>query len=111
MNAAARALSQGSVFEGGLSGSWLTKNVALIIGLIILNLFSGLLVIYSKDLLRDYTSDLQALSHQQQQAQMVHSRLLLEKGTWDSPKTIQNMAKNKLSMQSPTSKRIIVIES
>jgi len=109
MNAAARALNQGNVFQGDVSSLSLLKRNALVVALWLLVISSALSVVYLRHLERDYYSQVQATQIKMNQAKMVHGQLLLEKTMWTSPKRIQAKAQSMLDMEKATPKAVIII--
>lgn len=110
MNAAAKALSQGDLFQGNYQGEFLTKPRILLIALIALVFVSSLTVIYTKDLERYYVSETQSLKQEILKENLVYNQLLLEHSTWVAPSRLARVARDKLAMQVPKSKRVIVLE-
>lgn len=109
MNAAAKALSGGSLFEGAYRKEWITKPVLLAIVLFVLTILSALMVIYAKELERRYVSELESIQMQFTNAKIRQSQLLLEKSTWTSSARLQQQASQTLSMTYPKSKRVVVV--
>lgn len=109
MNAAARALHQGNVFQGDVSSLSLLKRNALVVTLWLLVIASALSVVYLRHLERDYYSQVQATQIKMNQAKMEHGQLLLEKTMWTSPKRIQAKAQSMLDMEQATPKAVIII--
>jgi cell division protein FtsL len=109
MNAAAKALSEGSLFEGAYRKEWVTKPVLLAFFLFIAVLISALMVIYAKELERRYVSEMESLQTQFTNAKIRQSQLLLEKSTWASSYRMQQQAMSKLNMKYPTNKRVLAV--
>lgn len=109
MNAAARALAQGSLV-GGERRSWaLSVHTCGLILLMLAVLASALTVIYVKDLQRSLFSELQSLEQARDTLRVQTSQLLLEQNTWAAPVRVQAMAQQQLGMIVPVSKDIVTI--
>lgn len=109
MNAAARALAQGSLANGN-SRSWtFSVHTCGLILLMLAVLASALTVIYVKDLQRGLFSELQGLEQTRDSLHVQASQLLLEQNTWAAPVRVQSMAQQQLGMVVPVTKDIVTI--
>lgn len=109
MNAAARALAQGSLV--GIDGRSLTfsrQTIGMIL-LVIAVLTSALAVVYVKALDRQMFSDLQALQQVHDDLHVQSGQLLLEQNTWAAPARVQVIAEQQLNMIEPTVKEVTLV--
>lgn len=109
MNAAAKTISSGSLFEGSYKVEWVTKPMILATSLFIFVILSALMVIYVKDVERRFVSQTQMMQAQYNKAKIRQTQLLLEKSTWMSPARMEKQASEKLAMVYPNAKKVIVI--
>lgn len=92
MNAAARALAQGSFVNVSGQAFSLSRQTLGIILLVMTVLASALSVVYVKNLDRELFSDLQTLQQARDDLNVQSGQLLLEQNTWATPTRIQSMA-------------------
>ena len=109
MNAAAKALSAGSLFEGGYRREWVSRPIIALVSLFILVLISALMVIYTKEIERRFISETQLLQTKYTKAKIRQTQLLLEKSTWMSPARLEKQAANTFDMRYPAQKKVIVL--
>ncbi len=83
----------------------------LIIALAIMLFFSGLSVVYVKDLYRRAFMDLQVLMKKDNELESQWGQLLLEQSTLVTNTRIEKLATNRLSMRVPDQKDITLITS
>lgn len=107
MNAAARALSQGSLTEGQ-AWTFSTQTLGMIL-LLIAVLASALAVVYVKTLQRDLFSELQSAQQTRDTLHTEWGQLLLEQNTWAAPVRVQALAQQQLAMIVPTSKDVVMV--
>jgi len=69
--------------------------------LILLNLVSGLAVVYSSFQTRQLFGELQQLDREYQQLQTEWGQLLLEESAWSAPGRVEKIAREKLGMNEP----------
>ncbi len=110
MNAAARALHEGNIFQGDFSSALFFRRngIALMLWLILLG--SALGVIYLRHIERDYFSQLQKVERQLNKAKLEYGQLLLEQSMWTSPQRIERLVKEKLNMQRAVPAAVIIIK-
>lgn len=109
MNAAARALAEGSLVKAD-GGLWTLSSRTLgFILLLIVVLASALTVVYIKSLNRQLFIELQALQQTRDQLHVEWGQLLLEQNTWAAPARIQAVAQQQFNMVIPAAKDIAVI--
>ena len=109
MNAASRALAQGSFSKmSGWAFSLSPQNLGILL-LMISVLFSALSVVYVKDLNRQLFCKLQSLKQQRDELQVQKNQLLLEENTWASSTRVQTIAHDRLGMVLPAAKDVILI--
>lgn len=109
MNAAAKTLSHGNIFQGDFSFvSNLSTHFLLMLlwGLVIT---SALSVVYVKNLERQYIHEIDMVSKDNTQLEMERTQLLLEKSMWASPIRVRGLAKRHLNMVLATPKAVVTI--
>ena len=109
MNAAARALAQGSLFRGEyrritFTGEWV---VAIVLSVAVL--LSAMAVVYVKNYERTLFSDLQTAHQNAAQLEVEWGQLLLEQSTLVTPARVQKIAQERLGMVVPSQKDIVII--
>jgi len=109
MNAAARALEQGSLFHGNVFRLALGKRFTLVACLIACVLLSAISVIYVKNNYRYYFSQTQYLRQQSQQLNLEWRQLLLEQNTWASPTRVERIASQQLAMNVPAKSVLVTL--
>ncbi|MCE0723092.1 MULTISPECIES: cell division protein FtsL [Legionella] len=104
MNAAARVINQGTLFNGQLADMHMSKSLYMLIILLVAVLVSALAVVYSTNSYRV------TLNKVEQQEQLTHylqlqwGQLLLEQASLARPARVEELATEKLQMLLPTSK-------
>lgn len=78
--------------------------------LILIVLLSGLSVIYLADINRRLAIDVENATTIQNQLHTEWGKLLLEQSTWSSQARLQGLAAQKLGMQAPTPKQIVIVK-
>ncbi len=110
MNAASRALAEGSFTSNNVrSMAFSTRNLFTTL-LIILLLVTGCAVVYVKDLNRQLFYQLQTLQQARDELNVELGQLLLEQNTWGAPGRIQQIAQERLSMDTPPSHDIVMVK-
>ncbi len=110
MNAVTKTLQQHS--WTWRMGQWsLTKVHAWLFLLILLVISSAFAVVYSRDLDRRLTSELQQIQSTRADLQEEWSQLLLEQSTWSTQARIQRIAQTQLQMREPEQSSIIMVRS
>jgi cell division protein FtsL len=105
MNAAARIINQGTLFNGQLADMHMSKSLYMLIILLVAVLLSALAVIYSTN---SYRVTLNKVEQQEQQThylQLQWGQLLLEQASLATPARVEELATEKLQMLLPTSKK------
>lgn len=104
MNAAARIINQGTIFNGQLADMHMSKSLYMLMILLVAVLVSALAVVYSTNSYRV------TLNKVEQQEQLTHylqlqwGQLLLEQASLATPARVEEVATDKLQMLLPTSK-------
>jgi cell division protein FtsL len=104
MNAAARVINQGTLFNGQLADMQMSKSLYVLMLLLVAVLVSALAVVYSTNSYRV------TLSQVEQQEQLTHylqlqwGQLLLEQASLATPARVEDLAIKKLQMVLPSSK-------
>lgn len=104
MNAAARVINQGTLFNGQLADMHMSKSLYMLIILLVAVLVSALAVVYSTNSYRV------TLNKVEQQEQLTHylqlqwGQLLLEQASLATPARVEELATEKLQMILPTPK-------
>lgn len=104
MNAAAKVINQGTLFNGQLAEMNMSKSLYVIIILLVAVLVSALTVVYGTN---SYRSTFSQVEQQEQQAhylQLQWGQLLLEQASLATPARVEELAIEKLNMRLPTSK-------
>jgi cell division protein FtsL len=109
MNAAARALAQGSFTTSSVRPFVLSNQSLGLILLIVAVLASALAVVYVKALDRNLFSDLQTLQQTRDDLRVAAGQLLLEQNTWAAPARVQAIAQQQLGMVVPGAKDVATI--
>lgn len=109
MNAAARALTQGTFTSFNVSSLTLSSQTIGIILLIIAVLSSALSVVYVKNLNRQLFCELHTLKQTRDELHIESDRLSLEQNTWASSTRVQTIAQQQLNMTQPTSKDVVLV--
>lgn len=73
-------------------------------------LLSGLAVIYVADINRRLAINLEDEMTVQNQLHTEWGKLLLEQSTWSSQARVQSLAAEKLGMQSPSNKQVVIVK-
>lgn len=110
MNAAAKAINQGNLFDGQLLDIRLSKYLCLTLGLLFLVLCTALVVVYATNEHRSSFSQLQLLEQQEQQLELQWGQLLLEQASLATPGRVEQLAVQKLQMQLPEEKQTFVLQ-
>ena len=109
MNAAAKALAQGSISNGGIRSIVLSRHNFGLIFLVIAVLVSAFSVVYVKDLNRRLFVELQSLQQVRDALQVEWGQLLLEQNTWATQARVQHIAQQGLEMVVPESQAMMVV--
>jgi len=104
MNAAAKVINQGTLFNGQLAEMRMSKSLYWLMILLVAVLVSALAVIYSTNSYRSTFSQVEQQEQQTHSLQLQWGQLLLEQASLATPARVEELAKNKLNMVLPTSK-------
>lgn len=111
MNAAAKALThQQWALEKTFSVS-LSKRGLFVSSIIMAILVSAIALIYSQDLSRRLTDQLQRAEQNAQQLQVRSGQLVLEQSTFARQQRLQRIAKSQLGLQAPSRETIIHVDT
>jgi cell division protein FtsL len=110
MNAAAKAINQSNLFSGQLLEMRLSKQLCLILSLLLAVLVSSLGVVYSVNEHRSSFSQLQQLEQEGQQLALQWGQLLLEQASLATPARVEQLAVEKLHMQLPAEKQTFMLQ-
>jgi len=109
MNAAARVINQGNLFNGQLADMHMSKSIYMLIVLLASVLISALAVIYSTNAYRVTFSTLEQEQQQNHHLQLQWGQLLLEQASLATPARVEDLAKNKLNMILPGRKNTFLL--
>ena len=109
MNAAARALAQGSLVTINARSLWLSRQIIGLFLLLIALLASAVAVVYVKALDRQLFSDLQTLQQARDDLRVAAGQLMLEQNTLAAPERVQAIAQQQLGMVVPDAKDTVEI--
>ncbi|EHL32100.1 cell division protein FtsL [Legionella drancourtii] len=103
MNAAAKVINQGTLFNGQLADMQMSKSLYMLIILLVAVLVSALAVVYSTNSYRSTFSQVEQQEQQTHYLQLQWGQLLLEQASLATPARVEELAQEKLSMVLPTS--------
>ena len=109
MNAAARVINQGNLFNGHLADMHMSKSIYVLILLLAAVLISALGVVYSTNSYRSTFSQVQQEEQQSHYLQLQWGQLLLEQASLATPARVQELAIEKLGMTLPTTKNTYLL--
>ncbi len=104
MNAAAKVINQGTLFNGQLADMHMSKSLYWLMMLLVAVLVSALAVVYSTNSYRSTFSQVEQQQQQTHSLQLQWGQLLLEQASLATPARIEEMATEKLKMVLPTAK-------
>jgi cell division protein FtsL len=104
MNAAAKVINQGTLFNGQLADMQMSKSLYMLIILLVAVLISALAVVYSTNSYRVTLSQVEQQEQQTHYLQLQWGQLLLEQASLDTPARVEELATEKLQMVLPVSK-------
>lgn len=111
MNAAARIINQSTLFNGQLFAMRLSKQLWIILILMLLVLLSSLAVVYATNEYRTNFSELQKLELQAHHLQLHWGQLLLEQASLATPARVEALATQKLQMRLPADTQTFVLQA
>lgn len=109
MNAAARLVHQNVLSRHLVLTHFLTRRQIAVLILALMVLLSALGIIYVTHTTRVLHAAYQHQLVEQNQIQLEHSQLLLERSTWMVQERIQKLAEQKLGMVMPDNQSVVVI--
>lgn len=104
MNAAAKVINQGTLFNGQLAKMHMSKSFFFLILLLVAVLLSALTVIYSTNSYRSTFSQVEQEEQQTHVLQLQWGQLLLEQSSLATPGRVEALAIRQLKMTLPASK-------
>jgi cell division protein FtsL len=104
MNAAAKVINQGTIFNGQLADMHMSKSLYMLIVLLIAVLISAFAVVYSTNSYRSTFSLVEQEEQQNHFLQLQWGQLLLEQTSLATPARVEELAIEKLKMTLPTAK-------
>ncbi len=111
MNAAARVISQGNLFNGQLAKMHMSKSIYMIFVLLLALLVSAFAVVYSTNSYRITLSLVEQEEQQTHHLQLQRGQLLLEQSSLATPARVEELAIKKLNMILPTSKNTFLLHA
>ncbi|CEG56426.1 cell division protein FtsL [Legionella fallonii] len=111
MNAAARVINQGNLFNGQLANMHMSKSFYFLMILLISVLISGFAVIYSTNTYRSVFAQVEQEEQQSHFLQLQWGQLLLEQASLATPARVEELAIEKLKMTFPTSKNTYLLHA
>jgi|GEM_PF-186258 len=109
MNAAARALAEGTLAPAGVRTIAISSQMLGLILLVVAVLASAVAVVYVKNLDRQLFGQLQTLKQTRDGLHVEYGQLLLEQNTLATPARVQAIAQRQLGMGIPATKDISVV--
>lgn len=111
MNSAARLLNE-QVIERSWSFSVVSSSPLqwIVNGLLLAILLSSLAIVYVTNQTRSYTQQLQTMQQTQDAVHEQYGQLLLERSTLATGARIEQIAQQKLSMETPKLRKVVVIK-
>lgn len=111
MNAAAKVINQGNLFNGQLADMQMSKSFYMLILLLTAVLVSALAVIYSTNSYRSTFSQVELESAQSHHLQLQWGQLLLEQTSLATPARVEELAEQKLKMILPTASNTYLLHA
>ncbi|MGL5741678.1 MAG: cell division protein FtsL [Legionella sp.] len=104
MNAAAKVINQGTLFNGQLADMQMSKSLYMLMVLLVAVLLSALAVVYSTNSYRVTLNQVEQQEQQTHYLQLQWGQLLLEQASLATPARVEELASEKLQMVLPTTK-------
>lgn len=104
MNAAAKVINQGTLFNGQLADMQMSRSSYILILLVVAVLVSALAVVYSTNSYRSTFNQVEQQEQQTHYLQLQWGQLLLEQASLVTPARVEELASEKLGMILPTTK-------
>lgn len=111
MNAAARVINQGTLFNGQLANMHMSKSLYVLFFLLFAVLISAFGVVYSTNAYRSTFSLVEQEELQSTQLQLQWGQLLLEQSSLATPARVEEMARGKLKMTLPATKNTFILHA
>lgn len=111
MNAAAKVINQGNLFNGQLADMHMSKSIYMLIVLLAAVLVSAFAVIYSTNAYRSTFSMVEQEEQQSHFFQLQWGQLLLEQASLATPARVEELATEKLGMTLPTTKNTFLLHA
>ena len=105
MNAAAKVINQSTLFNGQWADMQMSKSLYVLLILLVAVLLSALTVVYSTNAYRSTFNQVEQQEQETHLLQLQWGQLLLEQASLATPARVEEMAKNKLGMVLPGSKK------
>ena len=111
MNAAAKVINQGNLFNGQLTDMQMSKSIYILVVLLAAVLVSAFAVIYSTNSYRSAFSHCDQEEHQTHLLQLQWGQLLLEQASLATPVRVEDLATHKLGMTFPDVKNTYLLHA
>lgn len=111
MNAAAKVINQGNLFNGQLADMHMSKSFYVLIVLLAAVLVSAFAVIYSTNAYRSTFNLIEQEEQQSNYFQLQWGQLLLEQSSLATPARVEELATDKLGMILPTAQNSLLLHA
>lgn len=111
MNAAAKIINQGNLFNGQLADMHMSKSIYMLVVLLAAVLVSAFAVIYSTNAYRSTFSQVEQEEQQTHYFQLQLGQLLLEQSSLATPARVEELAVEKLGMTLPNSQNTLLLHA
>lgn len=111
MNAAAKVINQGNLFNGQLADMHMSKSFYMLVVLLAAVLVSAFAVIYSTNSYRSTFSQVEQEEQQSHFLQVQWGQLLLEQASLATPARVEVLAIEQLKMTLPNSKNTFLLHA
>lgn len=111
MNAAAKVINQGNLFNGQLADMHMSKSFYMLVVLLAAVLVSAFAVIYSTNSYRSTFSQVELEEQQNHFLQVQWGQLLLEQASLATPARVEELAIDQLRMTLPNSKNTFLLHA
>ncbi len=109
MNAAARLLNQGELSRGWVMTIFMSRFHFAFCFLAVLTLISALSLVYVTNSVRTLNAHIQQSLDEKDRMQLQWNQLLLEKSSMLMQSRVENVAEERLSMEFPDSKTVVMV--
>lgn len=112
MNAAAKMIHQGNIFNGQFADIQISKSLCIQVALLVAVLLSALAVIFATNGYRITFNELQNAENQAHKLELHWGQLMLEQASLEAPLRVQTLAADKLKMYIPGRKqaKLLVVQ-